>query len=83
MKLIKTDLLRKHNHNSAAGVATASYIDFCKWQFRCSRLKLLKLLIQGEFDTAKRNKYIREYNSLKELLRGKIDMSDFPSYEIK
>ena len=37
MKLIKTKLLLKHNHNSAAGVATASHIDFCKYQFKCLR----------------------------------------------
>lgn len=37
LKLIKTKLLLKHNHNSAAGVATASHIDFCKYQFRCLR----------------------------------------------
>ena len=37
MKLIKTNLLLKHNHNSAAGIATASHIDFCKYQFRCLR----------------------------------------------
>ena len=37
MKLIKTKLLIKHNHNSAVGVATASHIDFCKYQFRCLR----------------------------------------------
>ena len=34
MKLIKTKLLLKHNHNSAAGVATASHIDFCKYKVR-------------------------------------------------
>ena len=37
MKLIKTKLLLKHNHNSAVGMATASHIDFCKYQFRCLR----------------------------------------------
>ena len=37
MTLIKTDLLLKHNHNSAVGFATASHIDFCKYQFRCLR----------------------------------------------
>ena len=37
MKLIKTKLLLKHNHNSAVGFATASHIDFCKYQFRCLR----------------------------------------------
>ena len=37
MKLIKTKLLLKHNHNSAGGMATASHIDFCKYQFRCLR----------------------------------------------
>ena len=37
MKLIKTKLLLKHNHNSAVGIATASHVDFCKHQFRCLR----------------------------------------------
>ena len=37
MKLIRTKLLLKHNHNSAVGIATASHIDFCKYQFRCLR----------------------------------------------
>ena len=37
MKIIKTKLLLKHNHNSAVGIATASHIDFCKYQFRCLR----------------------------------------------
>lgn len=37
MKLVKTKLLLKHDHNSAVGVATASHIDFCKYQFRCLR----------------------------------------------
>lgn len=37
IKLIKTKLLLKHNHNSAVGIATASHLDFCKYQFRCLR----------------------------------------------
>ena len=37
MKLIKTKLLLKHNHNSAVAIATSSHIDFCKYQFRCLR----------------------------------------------
>ena len=37
MKLVKTKLLLKHNHNSAVGIATASHIDFCRYQFRCLR----------------------------------------------
>ena len=35
MKLIKTKLLQKYNHNSAAGIATASHIDFCRYQVSC------------------------------------------------
>lgn len=35
MKLIKTKLLQKYNHNSAVGIATASHIDFCRYQVRC------------------------------------------------
>lgn len=34
MKLVKTKLLLNHDHNSAVGIATASHIDFCKYQFR-------------------------------------------------
>lgn len=37
MKLIKTKLLIENKHNSAVGIATASHIDFCKYQFRCLR----------------------------------------------
>lgn len=35
MKLIKTKLLIKHNHYSSVGFATASHLDFCKYQVRC------------------------------------------------
>lgn len=35
MKLIKTKLLLNHNHYSSVGIATASHIDFCKYQVRC------------------------------------------------
>lgn len=35
MKLIKTKLLQKYNRNSAVGIATASHIDFCRYQVRC------------------------------------------------
>ena len=37
MKLVKTKLLLKHNHNSAVGIATASHLDFCRYQFKCLR----------------------------------------------
>ena len=37
MKLVKTKLLLKHDNNSAVGIATASHIDFCKYQFKCLR----------------------------------------------
>lgn len=57
MKLIKTDLLLKHNHNSAVGIATASHIDFCKYQFRCLRpqwtynkyIKVIMMFIESSF----------------------------------
>ena len=56
-----------------------------EWDFSSpfTRLRMLKLFIQGEFDTEKRNKYIRQYNRLKESLKDKYDMSDFPDYEQK
>ena len=55
-----------------------------EWDFSSplTMLKFLKLFIQGEFDTEKRNKYIRQYNRLKKSLENDgYDMSDFPSYE--
>lgn len=54
-----------------------------EWDFRSplTLLKLTKLFIQGELDTEKRNKYIRQYNRLKESLKDKYDMSDFPDYK--
>ena len=33
MKLIRTKLLLKHNNDCAAGIATASHTDYCKWKF--------------------------------------------------
>ena len=44
-------------------------------------LKLLKLFIQGETNQEQRRKYIRQYNRLKESLKDKYDMSDFPDYK--
>ena len=54
-----------------------------EWDFQSplTMLKLTKLFIQGEFDTEKRNKYIRQYNRLRESLKDKYDVSDFPDYE--
>nr|DAP84354.1 MAG TPA: hypothetical protein [Caudoviricetes sp.] len=37
MKLVKTKLLLKYNHDSGIGVATATHLDFCKYTVR--RLK--------------------------------------------
>ena len=37
MKLVKTKLLLKYNHDSGVGVATATHLDFCKYTVR--RLK--------------------------------------------
>lgn len=56
-----------------------------EWDFRNSLtlLKLTKLLIQCETNKEQRRKYIRQYNRLKESLKDKYDMSDFPDYQIK
>ena len=58
----------------------------CEWDFSSplTRLRLLKLFIQGEFANDTRNKYIREYTHLKKLLeKDGYDLSDFPDYEQK
>ena len=54
-----------------------------EWDFRSplTMLKLTKLFIQGEDNQEKRRKYIRQYNRLKEFLKDKYDMSDFPDYK--
>lgn len=54
-----------------------------EWDFESplTQLKLLKLFIQGEDNQEKRRKYIRQYNRLKESLKDKYDMSDFPDYK--
>ena len=57
MKLIRTKLLLKHDHNSDVGMATASHLDFCKYQFRCLRpqwsyneyMKMLMMFIASSF----------------------------------
>ena len=47
-----------------------------------TRLRMLKLFIQGEFDTEKRNKYVKEYDRLKKSLeKAGYDLSDFPDYK--
>lgn len=55
-----------------------------EWDFHSplTLLKMLSLFIQGEDDPKQRNKYIRQYNKLKEDLKEKYDVSDFPNYEI-
>lgn len=58
-----------------------------EWDFSSpfTRLKMLKLFIQGEgFMEKTRNKYIREYTNLKKSLeKAGYDLSDFPDYEQK
>ena len=54
-----------------------------EWDFGnpLTQLKLLKLFIQGEFVDETRNKYIRQYKRLKESMKDKYDMSDFPDFK--
>ena len=54
-----------------------------EWDFSSplTMLKLTKLFIQCETNQKQRRKYIRQYNRLKESLKDKYDMSDFPDYK--
>lgn len=55
-----------------------------EWDFSSplTRLRLLKLFIQGKFMDKTRNKYIREYTNLKKTLeKDGYDLSDFPDYK--
>lgn len=57
MKLIKTKLLLKYNHNSDVSIATATHLDFCKYQFRCLRpqwsyneyMNIIAMFIESSF----------------------------------
>lgn len=54
-----------------------------EWDFDSpiTKLRLLKLFIDNESAGETRNKYIRQYTRLKELLKDKYNMSDFPDYK--
>ena len=54
-----------------------------EWDFQSplTLLKMLSLFIQGEDDPKQRNKHIRQYTRLKEDLKEKYDVSDFPDYK--
>lgn len=54
-----------------------------EWDFRSplTMLKLTKLFIQGETNQEQRRKYIQQYNRLKESLKDKYDVLDFPDYK--
>ena len=82
--LIYTDSVWHNKKHGMKYTLTGSSFT-AEWDYSSplTMLKLTKLFIQGELDTEKRNKYIRQYNRLKESLKDKYDMSDFPDYEIK
>lgn len=72
---------KKHGlKHTIAGTSITTEWDF---QSPLTLLKMLSSFIQGEDDPKQRNKYIRQYNRLKEDLKEKYDVSDFPDYEIK
>ena len=54
-----------------------------EWDFDSpiTKLRLLKLFIDNESTGETRNKYIRQYTRLKESLKDKYNMSDFPNYK--
>ena len=78
-----TDVWYDKRHGMKYTLTDSSFT--AEWDFSSplTMLKLTKLFIQGELDTEKRNKYIKQYNRLKESLKDKYDMSDFPDYKIK
>ena len=54
-----------------------------EWDFNSplTMLKLTKLFIQSKTNQEQRRKYIQQYNRLKESLKDKYEMSDFPDYK--
>ena len=76
-----TDVWYDKKHGMKYTLTDSSFTS--EWDFSSplTMLKLTKLFIQGELDTEKRRKYIRQYNRLKESLKDKYDMSDFPDYK--
>lgn len=76
-----TDVWYDKRHGMKYTLTDSSFT--AEWDFRSplTMLKLTKLFIQCEDNQEKRNKYIRQYNRLKESLKDKYDMSDFPDYK--
>ena len=72
---------RKHGlKHTITDTKITTELDF---QSPLTLLKMLSLFVQGEDDKEQRNKYIRQYNRLKEDLKEKYDVSKFPNYKIK
>ena len=78
-----TDVWYDKKHGMKYTLTDSSFTAEWDYSSPLTMLKLTKLFIQGELDTEKRNKYIRQYNRLKKSLKDKYDMSDFPDYEQK
>ena len=76
-----TDVWYDKKHGMKYTLTDSSFTAEWDYSSPLTMLKLTKLFIQGELDTKKRNKYIRQYNRLKESLKDKYDMSDFPDYK--
>ena len=78
-----TDVWYDKRHGMKYTLTDSSFT--AEWDFSSplTMLKLTKLFIQCEDNQEKRNKYIRQYNRLRESLKDKYDVSDFPDYEIK
>ena len=76
-----TDVWYNKRHGMKYTLTDSSFT--AEWDFNSplTMLKLTKLFIQGETNQEQRRKYIRQYNRLKESLKDKYDMSDFPDYK--
>ena len=54
-----------------------------EWDFKSplTMLKLTKMFIQCDDNQEQRRKYIQQYNRLKDSLKDKYDLTDFPDYK--
>ena len=70
-----------HKHGMKYTLTNSAFIYEWDYSSPLTMLKLAKLFIQGETNQEKRRKHIQQYNRLKDSLKDKYDMSNFPDYK--
>ena len=79
--IFDTDVWYDKSHRIKYTLTDSSFTAEWDYSSPLTMLKLLKLFIKVETNQKQRRKFIRQYNRLKESLKDKYDVSDFPDYK--